>query len=371
MLLIGAAGRNAGKTEFACNLIRRFSADGPIVAAKVTTVSTRDGTCPRGGKGCGVCSSLEGEYCITRETDATTAKDTSRLLAAGASRVYWLRVMKPHLAEGLEALLDEIGRDTTIICESNSLREVVHPGLFLMVREKGQAGYKGSAASVRDRVDRTVLSDGVTFDLAEEAIRLREGTWVLREDATAVILAGGSSRRMQQDKSLLPIQGRPMIEHVCRQLRHHVADVLISANNPEKYAFLGLRVVPDEVAGEGPLMGLASALAASRHELNLAVACDIPDVDISLMHRMMAQAEGHDAVVPRLSGELLEPLFAVYRRSLVDLIREMLADGERRIRRLFDRCRTAYVDVDSADAVRNLNTMQEYQAYVGKANAVV
>ena len=90
MLMVGAAGRNAGKTEFACSVIRKFGRGHEIVGAKVTTIGQRGGACPRGGEGCGVCSSLEGNYCITEETGALPGKDTSRLLAAGARRVFWL-----------------------------------------------------------------------------------------------------------------------------------------------------------------------------------------------------------------------------------------------------------------------------------------
>ena len=60
MLLVGAAGRNAGKTEFTCRLIEIFRQEHEIIAAKITAVDRTDGTCPRGGRGCGVCSSLTG-----------------------------------------------------------------------------------------------------------------------------------------------------------------------------------------------------------------------------------------------------------------------------------------------------------------------
>ena len=51
MLMIGAAGRNVGNTELACALIRKYSAERPVTGIKVTTVTRRDGTCPRGGTG--------------------------------------------------------------------------------------------------------------------------------------------------------------------------------------------------------------------------------------------------------------------------------------------------------------------------------
>ena len=94
ILMIGATGRNTGKTTFACEVIRRYSGRHAVVGAnaKVTTIADRRGPCPRGGQGCGVCSSLAGDYQITEERAEAGGKDTQRMLAAGAHRAYWLRV---------------------------------------------------------------------------------------------------------------------------------------------------------------------------------------------------------------------------------------------------------------------------------------
>jgi hypothetical protein len=136
MLMIGSAGANVGKTELACALIKKFNGIANITGIKVTTIKAKDGQCPRGGQGCGVCSSLDGDFQITEETDSNSHKDTARLLAAGAKRVFWLRVMKTHLKDGIATLPDIIGPDAISICESNSLRKVVEPGLFLMVKAR-------------------------------------------------------------------------------------------------------------------------------------------------------------------------------------------------------------------------------------------
>ena len=91
ILMIGAAARNVGKTEFACRLIAQWKGRQPVVGIKVTTVRERDGRCPRGGEGCGACSSLKTPYCITEEQNAEGHKDTCRMLRAGADSVFWLR----------------------------------------------------------------------------------------------------------------------------------------------------------------------------------------------------------------------------------------------------------------------------------------
>jgi hypothetical protein len=183
MLLIGSGGRNSGKTVFACAVIEKFRSRCDLAAAKVTVIRERSGECPRGGAGCGVCSSLDGAYCLTEETAAEGSKDTQRLLAAGAKRVYWLRVLDEYLEEGATALLDALGKDTLVVCESNSLRKAVEPGLFLMFIHTGDPVMKSSAQAVRAYADRIVTTDGRRFDFDAGGIEIREGRWTVRPDA--------------------------------------------------------------------------------------------------------------------------------------------------------------------------------------------
>ena len=90
MLMVGAAGRNAGKTAFACSVVSRFARGCPVVAVKATSIGP-------GGEGSDHFPPLDGDYSIVEERDPAGGKDTSRLLAAGAERVYWLRALEGHL----------------------------------------------------------------------------------------------------------------------------------------------------------------------------------------------------------------------------------------------------------------------------------
>jgi molybdenum cofactor guanylyltransferase len=369
MLMIGSSGSNVGKTELTCALLRRLGGDHRIVGVKVTAVGVKDGTCPRGGQGCGVCSSMDAECRITEETDRHSKKDTGRLLAAGADRVYWLRVMRTHLAQGLTALLRTVGRDAVLICESNSLRQVAEPGLFLMVDRTDCRSWKPSAQQVKQHADKIVLSDGGRFDLDLGRIQLVATRWLLTEDATAIVLAGGRSQRMGTDKSMLPIDGQPMIEHICRQLRGTFARVLISANDPEKFSFLGLEVIPDRVPDQGPLMAVASALEASQTELNLIVGCDIPHIRLPIARRILAEAEEADIAVPVTGDGREQPLFAVYRRSIRRHMDAVLESGARRLTDVYRLCRVRRTELGDTGWFANLNTMADYERFRSVARA--
>jgi len=190
--------------------------------------------------------------------------------------------------------------------------------------------------------------------------------------ATAVVLAGGKSRRMGRDKSLLPIRGRsltqgpglhtvPLIEHVCAQLRTHFGQVLVAADEAARFAFLGVDLVEDRATGQGPLMGIASALDASAHDLNFVVACDIPVIDLPFVSTMLREAADADCVVPRTTEGHLEPLFAVYRKSALPAIRTALDAGCRRIVAAFEHCRVKYVALPESLRLTNVNTVADYE----------
>ncbi len=364
MLMIGSAGANVGKTELACAIMRKFGKSTPITGIKVTTIEAKDGQCPRGGDGCGVCSSLEGDFNITEETSKNTGKDTARLLAAGARRVFWLRVMKTHLKEGITSLLDVIGEGEVLVCESNSLREVVEPGLFLILKGRDSKDWKSSARNVKRYADRIVVGDGRGFDFDIDRVKLADGKWTMPERATAIIMAGGGSQRMGTDKSMLPIEDKSMIETICGQLQGTFEQVLISANNVEKYAFLGLPIIKDKICGQGPLMGIASGLGFSENEVNFVTACDIPHIEMSFVRRMLVEAERFDIVIPADKDGKYEPLFAVYNKSALKPINEVLREGGRKISDVFTRCRVKYIELERD--IANLNTRAEYEEFLEK-----
>ncbi|MDT8301780.1 MAG: molybdenum cofactor guanylyltransferase [Sedimentisphaerales bacterium] len=368
MLMIGSAGSNVGKTELACAILGKFSRNCDVIGIKATTIKNKEGQCPRGGEGCGVCSSLEGVYSIVEELDSSSEKDTARLLAAGANRVFWLRIREEHLLEGITALLDVIGHNAVSICESNSLRQVVEPGLFLMVGSRETKNWKSSAESVKQYADRIVISDGRSFDFDPNRIKFINGKWILNLPATAIIMAGGESSRMGLDKSMLSIKGQTIIEVICEQLRGSFDEILISANQVDKFAFLGFKVIPDKVPKKGPLMGIASALEASTNEFNFVVACDIPEINLSIVNKMLTEAieSRADIVVPVTGNEKYEPLYAIYRKSALKTINKTLLSGKNKITDVFSLCTVKYIEMEGTDWLINLNTKADYEEFQKK-----
>jgi len=131
-----------------------------------------------------------------------------------------------------------------------------------------------------------------------------------------VIQAGGSSRRMGQDKALIPFLDRPLIQRVADRLNPIADELLVTTNNPDGYRFLGLPLFRDLKPGRGALGGLYTALSSATCEAVAVVACDMPFASAALFDaasRLLVQEEA-DVVIPD-SGGGLEPLHAVYRRE--------------------------------------------------------
>jgi molybdopterin-guanine dinucleotide biosynthesis protein A len=184
------------------------------------------------------------------------------------------------------------------------------------------------------------------------------------DGVTAVILAGGKSRRMKTDKCLLPVDGRPMIEHVLHQLLPHFDQVLISSAEADRFSSLNVRVVADRALGLGPIMGIISSLEASRNDLNFFQACDIPRTDFALVQEMLNRAKGYDVVMPRTAEQRLEPLFAVYSKHALGALNTVLEKDEGRVYKIADRCHVNFVDLDAGYTIRNLNTMSDYRSFL-------
>lgn len=162
---------------------------------------------------------------------------------------------------------------------------------------------------------------------------------------SVLILAGGRSQRMGQDKIWMALDGVPLVERVVRRVLPVAGEILFSANVSEPFAALtgalngqgvAAQVVADLYPGAGPLAGIHAGLSAARHDLLLAVAADMPFVNLALVAWMAALAPGFDAVVPQAphpeTGALAwEPLHALYRRSCLPAIAARLAAGQRRV----------------------------------------
>jgi FdhD protein len=185
---------------------------------------------------------------------------------------------------------------------------------------------------------------------------------------TGVILAGGASRRMGCDKSLLPLAGARFIERIFRQMSALFDEVLIVTNSPDLYDGLPCRKVPDLYPQKGSLAGIHSGLSHARTDKIFVVACDMPFLSAEVIRRLCERGGEGEVIIPR-SERGVEPLHALYNTRCLPAVEEMLDAGEKKIVRFFPRVQvcvmppTAFADCDpDGRSFRNINTPQEYFA---------
>jgi molybdenum cofactor guanylyltransferase len=180
---------------------------------------------------------------------------------------------------------------------------------------------------------------------------------------SGLILAGGMGRRMDsRDKGLVEFRGKPMVAHAIDRLRPQVTSLVINANrNIEIYAAFGFPVVSDEVSGfAGPLAGLHSGMHACETALIATVPCDSPFLPLDLIERLHAALQSQDADIAVAStGGQLQPVFALYKTSLVASLEKFLIEGGRKIDKWYEQHKTVPVDFEDEHAFSNINSVEE------------
>ncbi|TMW71809.1 molybdenum cofactor guanylyltransferase [Alteribacter natronophilus] len=145
---------------------------------------------------------------------------------------------------------------------------------------------------------------------------------------SGIIVAGGQSRRMGQNKALMAIGGKPVIERIRNVLEQCCSTVLVVSNDPDPYLFLGNTIIRDRFEGLGPLAGIHAGLSRQQSSLYVVSACDVPFLSREVVEMLVQEAVAHpdaDAIIPS-SGGRLHPLCAVYRSSAFPAIERALKE---------------------------------------------
>jgi molybdopterin-guanine dinucleotide biosynthesis protein A len=187
---------------------------------------------------------------------------------------------------------------------------------------------------------------------------------------SVAIQAGGESRRMGQDKALLPFLGTTLLERVMARVAPLGDELFITTNHSEQYQSFGIPLYQDVLPGKGALGGLLTALSSAQYPYLIVVACDMPFVnpDILVVTLEKLQSRQVDVVIPH-PKKGYEPFHAVYRReTCLPAVRLALESGERRLISWFPSVKV--IPVSEAELIPydpfqvafwNVNTVDELQ----------
>lgn len=169
---------------------------------------------------------------------------------------------------------------------------------------------------------------------------------------------------MKQHKALLPTPEGNLIERILGQLAEYFDEVLISVTDDKKFRFLQHKIIKDKKAGQGPMMGIKTALSAAKNEKCFVIACDIPDIDLNFLQELISLAKDYDIVVPVTAQGDYEPLFAIYSGSVHAEMDRLLKSGIRSLIPLIDSCKTKRVKMNNPSWLRNINTRKDYEDFI-------
>lgn len=180
-------------------------------------------------------------------------------------------------------------------------------------------------------------------------------------DITAVILAGGRARRMGgEDKGLIELHGRPLLDYIIAGLRPQTGHILVNANrNLDRYRAFGYAVIED-IMGDyfGPLAGMASGMQACNTPLLLTVPCDSPFIPAGLTEKLYSAMMDADAEISVAhDGVRMQPVFALLRCELLPSLLAYLEDDGRKIDTWYGQHRLVASDFSShPETFLNLNS---------------
>lgn len=159
---------------------------------------------------------------------------------------------------------------------------------------------------------------------------------------TAIILAGGESKRMGTDKALLEVDGTPLLEKAINLCKHTCDEIIISSNNikHQKFAY---PVVADEIKDCGPIGGILSCLKKSKTDWNFVISVDAAFVEPDFLQTLFSEFDEFDAIVP-LTKKGKEPLIALYNKRCLPVMEQKLQAGDYKMHNLLHSVKTKFVD---------------------------
>jgi molybdopterin-guanine dinucleotide biosynthesis protein A len=172
---------------------------------------------------------------------------------------------------------------------------------------------------------------------------------------------------MGRDKARLPLKSSLLIEDVTAKLGFVAQNVALIGES-QRYRDLPFECLDDLRPGLGPLAGIETALASGRGELNLIVACDMPNIQIDWLRDLVRRAMNHesDCVVCRDTSGAVHPLCGIWRRTCLPRVSSALERGRLRVLELLQELNAVYLPVGAS--IHNVNTPEEWETWCHRAS---
>lgn len=197
----------------------------------------------------------------------------------------------------------------------------------------------------------------------------------MRNVKTAIILAGGQSKRMGFDKKYIEVEGKYLLDSIVKNLEFEFEKIIIVTNTPCHLMKSNIKYIKDEIINIGPLGGIHAGLKCSDCEYNYVVACDMPYINLNYIRYLKKQVRietnlKSDAIITRFN-EWIEPFNGIYSKRIVNDIENYVGRNKRNIYSLISNMNTVYINENIArkfspdwKMFKNLNTKRDLYEYV-------
>ena len=189
----------------------------------------------------------------------------------------------------------------------------------------------------------------------------------MHKHITVIILAGGKSSRMKQDKGLVMLNGKMMIEYILDKAKLISDNIIIIANN-NQYNQFGFPCYADIIKELGPMGGIYTGLANSTTKKNLVLSCDAPFINAKVLTELISLSDDEDVLVATHNAKT-EPLCAIYDSNCKDYFRQWIENGELKMMDALQKLNTVKVNFtenEMQDSFANINTPEELAKHQNK-----
>ena len=151
-----------------------------------------------------------------------------------------------------------------------------------------------------------------------------------KSNITGIILSGGKSIRMGENKAFIDIEGIPIINRIHTLFKRLFQEIIIVTNQKELFSRLDAKIYSDLIPNCGVLAGLYTGLFFSSFSYSFCVACDMPFLNKSLIEYLINKIDDSDVIVPK-TQDGLQPLHAIYSKNCLEPIRRTIEQGKYKI----------------------------------------
>lgn len=172
-------------------------------------------------------------------------------------------------------------------------------------------------------------------------------------DVTCIILAGGASRRMGQNKAFIQVEGVRLLDYVYGKCQELFKEIIIVTNEPHQFIEYQTLVVADEIPGTGSLGGLYTGLKRASNYYSFCVACDMPFLKPELITYLIENRLNSDVVIPKTRAGF-EPLHALYSKRCIEPLKKFIEKGDLKILNLLAEVKARYC---SEEEIKKIDPM--------------